>query len=802
MDAPGDTQPDSQMHKDYTSDLCAPGDSLSFARNLGPRSLFIDRVENDEGDSPFNGSEVAESSQDRKSPTATSPTILHEDDVLGAIPHEYALTSPFKFETPAINHRRLDNSAQMLSSAMRTETTPGTVISTSAFPGFAMGVSAPMSLTQAWQNTQAPTSPAQAEAAEDAAFTRPSPNFTHARQSSPIPALSSPIKAMRDETPRTDPVFRSSSEPQAEYISMKESQERRKHTVAEHTLQAVDQVNWDRLSPAQIRHRKKKLKEDLERKAAMTFAHISAPPLPSPERRGRRMTNARVSPPKSTRPARRGARVHHNENESTNALVQPNTTNRHDNDLSPDELSQDTLSPARAAIQHKSRENRVQVPKTSSHPIKTQSGQSAQNSSQIPSASSQLQRESQLQAPASQALQKETLRRRNSRESSAVMDSQPDATADYGSIPRPKSLRFPSSPSINEYSINQTTMATKTGYTSQVVSSSMPPMPPKSSPDEEVEAPEDITPEGEERVPSSPPNLTHEDDLTYDEHDEAYNEYAGEIGVRDSTEREICNDDIVMDEEDDLPLANAGSDDEEATGMRDTNIRENSEPDLVQPGKIGRRRDQRIPQALEIEALLPEDGNVARSLLLSENHFSEGDTTPRPPRGQRQATIPETDALEETQPSLFPNTESARDDRTLAQPADESGIHNPINSTDLFHTTQEQPCDPHHSQPLPASSKEDDSDIIQSEKRLRSLQDIHNLPDTQPMVEADIEMPRLSGLDDNDGQTPSPKRRRVTYGTKRSAFRSSVEQNASVDATVRQPLSSTVNSTHRVPDDD
>jgi hypothetical protein len=280
MDAPGDTQPDSQIYRQYTSGIHGSEGISMLIKMPSPKSLFVEHVDEDEdeGDSPTNGVGVVESSQEQQSPNITSPTVIHDDDPIAALaPSLYAPTSPLKFETPAIAGRKRDNSGHILSSAMRTNTTPGTVESAAAFPGFGVGSIAPMSLTQAWQNTQAPTSPALPETSEDMAFTRPSPNFTHARHSSPIPALSSPIKAMRDDTARTDPVIRSSSEPRAEYVSMKESQERRKHTTGQQPGALVQQDSWDQPSAAQLRNRKKKAKQDFDRETAMSFAFISAP---------------------------------------------------------------------------------------------------------------------------------------------------------------------------------------------------------------------------------------------------------------------------------------------------------------------------------------------------------------------------------------------------------------------------------------------------------------------------------------------------------------------------------------------
>ena len=779
MDAPGDTQPDSQIYREWTSGIFGTSEIMQSNKMPDPKSLFSEHVEDDEGDSPTDRVEFVESSQDHHSPTVTSPTVIHDDDVLGALPMGmYAATSPLKFETPAIAGRKRDSSGQMLSSAVRTNTTPSTVASVAAFPGFGFGAIAPMSLTQLYQNTQAPTSPAQAEVADDVAFTRPSPNFAHARHSSPVPLLSSPTKAMRDETPRTDPVTRSSSEPRAEYVSMMESQERRKRTTREQPVQLVEEDSWEMPSAAQLRIQKKKNREELERRAAMSFAHISAPAPLSQGSGKKRILNARSASPRKSRVARaprpRG-------DDSVDELALPWPVNAQSDEDSPDELSQHAPSTARAVVKHNSRDNNVQVPKTSSHPTRPQSAPSPRNSSQDPSPSSQLQRESQFQAPASQPLAR-ALVPQSSKESVAVMDSQPDATADYDSVPVPKSLRFPSSPSMNQYSINQTTMVTKTGFTSQVVSSSVPPGPPPVSSPEELE--EDVTPEGDERVPSSPPIMGPDDDLTYDEHEQAYDEYAEEGAVRDSTEPQAAGEDMAMEDDDDLPLTKPEPDDEEESNLKDGDT-EDDGLDLVQPQKVDLGTDQEIPETLEQEQLqedLPEQEAVVSSPTQNANASKEADANRRPPRVQRQNTVPETDALEETQPSFFPEPQLVRDEESHVEPVEDCEGPGQTNSTEPFQTAREQPSGSQGQLPI-SSPTEGGSDAIQTGERLRSLQDIQNLPETQQSTveEEIIEMPRLSGLDENDenefksGSSPAPpsaKRRKVTYAAKRNVFRS------------------------------
>jgi hypothetical protein len=797
LDTPGDTQPDSQIYRQYTSGIHGT-EGTSMARMPSPKSLFTEHVDEDEGDSPTDDLGMVESSQDRQSPTVTSPTAIPDDDVFAIPHHVYAATSPLKFETPAIARRIRENSGPVLSSAVRTNTTPSSVASANAFPGFGIGAIAPMSLTQAWQNTQAPTSPAQAEPSEDLAFTRPSPNFAHARHSSPAPALSSPIKAMRDDTARTDPLIRSSSEPRAEYVSMKESQERRKRTMREQPAHLVEEDSWETLSNAQMRVQKKKMKEALERQAAIPFAHVSAPKPASPESGKKRTAGRRKPSPARSSPSLHAASPDHDDDNSADELARALTTNGRHEDDSPDELSQDVPFTAQVVLKRNNKNNRVQVPETSSHPTRTQSGQSLRDTSQLATPSSQLQRESQLQASASQPRLRKTLRPHSSKDSVAVMDSQPDATADYDSIPQPKTLRFPSSPSMNQYSINQTTMAVNTGYTSQIISSSMPPMPPAMTEDEA-----EVTPEGEEGVPSSPPISALGDDLTYDEHEQAHDEYAEDVEVRESSEPHAVDEDVPMDEDDDLPVTMPEPEEEEPTDSKEVDMEEDGDIDLIHPQKVDLGTDQELAETLEQENL--EEDTEVHAPQEQVVETSEDHATLQPPRVQRQDTVPETDALEETQPSFFPGDEV--DQAPVPHTDDEA---NQTNSTQPFHTAQEQASEIVQNEPTRASSKEPGSDTLQTGDRLRSLQDIYNLPDTQQSaVEEEIEMPRLSGLDEEEenvmgGSSPVPpsiKRQKVTYTSKRSVFRSPPKSTVVADSKSEKPPTSPVRPAHPAPSD-
>ncbi|KAL5117465.1 radiation sensitive protein rad9 [Pleosporales sp. CAS-2024a] len=800
LDAPGDTQPDSQFYNNHvptTSGIHMTQETPHPRKGSVPKSLFVEHEgeDEDEADSPTSGIDFVASSQDHQSPSITSPTVIQDDDIPGALPiGHYAPTSPLKFETPAVPARTRDSSGPALSSAVRTDiATPGTVaaVAAFAFPGFGAGGVASMSLTQVWENTQAPTSPAMPAASEDLAFTRPSPNFTHVRPSSPAEALSSPIKAMRAEASRSDPPIRSSSEPRAEYVSMKESQERRRRIASDQPIQLVEQDSWETPSVAQLRVQKRKMKEELERRAAVSFAHVSAPTPISLQPRKVRPTGAPVSSP--TRATSRASSTGQDDCERTAAeRGQAQPVNGHDEDDSPDELSEHVALTAQTSANHSSRDTKVQVPKTSSHPTRTQSGRSPRHSSQLATPTSQLQRESQPQAPASQPLARDTFRPHSSRDSVAIMDSQPDATAHDESIPRPKSLRFPSSPSINQYSINQTTMASKTGYTSQVISSSIAPLPPGFSPGSTVDETEDIVPEDEERVPSSPPISALDGSVTYDEHERAYDEYAEDGGTCELGERESSHEGSSTDDEELLP---------------DQPEREDCELDLVQSPKVDLGTDQEVQETLEqgpYRHALPDE-RIKECLQPSYDNEGEAHKASRPPRVQRQDTIPETDALDETQPSFFPEHGSAT--RDIAAPVIDSGAPHQ-NSADLFHAAHEELSEPQPNQRLPVSSKEDRTDILTMGERLRSVKDIHDMPDTQQSAaEGEFEIPRLSGFDEDDllqessPAPPSAKRRKVTYAGKRNAFGSPLKTNTASKKRPDQPPASPLDQVRRAPID-
>lgn len=784
MDAPGDTQPDSQMLKTWTSGIYSTTEATDVAH---PKSLFVEHDEDTGGDSPSDEMDIVASSQGQRIPAPTSPTMLDADEVGDSAQNSLAPTSPLKFQTPALAGRTRGNSGNMLSSAARTNTTPGTVGSTNFFfPSLSHGgegLAQHISLTQAFNNTQAPTSPAVGGGAtDDIVFSRPSPNFTHIRHSSPIPAYSSPIKPTQPETPKSDPVVRSSSQPRTEYVTMKESQERRKLSLGDEHGSLVEQDSWQELSRVV---RAKKAKEYAHRQAARSLSSVSAPtPVWSRSARKRTVNPDDSSPEKSKTPQ---AEIHGglcDYDVTMDGQSQPMKVNGVNENNVEDSVSPDVPATIRPARRRNSVDNNVQVPKTSSHPYRTPSCPLSRNSSQP----LLLQREHQLQETGLlHHLNRSFQPHSSSRESIAVMDSQPDI--DFDSIPQPKSLRFPSSPSVIQYSINQTTMGSRTGYTSQIVSSSMPPMPPKpSSPEEEA------IPEGEERVPSSPPLLppdgaeAGDDNIEYDEH--TYDEYAEVVGGPRNSLSPTFDDDVAMDEDDDLPVVKENADENDGTHS------DKGEPDLVKPGKINVQANQGTEVPAENER-----GNTR-----STNQLQRDATVKQlgPPRMQRQDTIPETDALDETQPSFFP----AKNFEETAEDATAMGDH--ANSVDLSQILREERDGSPPNLRVPISSKDTGSEAIPDSRRIRSIDDIYNLPDTQHSLnEEDVEMPRLSGSEDegdvfmrhSSPAKPSAKRRKVTYIAKRKAFRDSARATTDTESLSDPPSSSHLDQVQPVMED-
>jgi hypothetical protein len=865
MDAPGDTQPDSQIYKLYTSGAV---ENVSY-RGPVPVSLLND-VYQEDLDTLAEDVEVGSSQeQQQHSPTITNPTIIQDDDQ--DIQQRYdALTSPLKFETPAMAGRKRDGECQMLSSAYAMTTPRTTGLSNLPFFGAGTGnggIGDPMSLTQIFNATQAGTSPAVGGPFEDPVFQRPSPNFTNARNSSPVPiAMSSPIKAVR-----SDPPLRSSSEPRAEYRTMKESQEqrRRQQQLAmqrEDTTASVEQDSWNEPTEAQRRMEARREKEKLEKEAGRSLSRVSAPPISprsprSIKKRGLLSLSPKYQTPAVLRRSRRAAYDGLNEVEEeagfTNVFSPPASVNGNSDDDSPDELSQGLQSSTRPTRTLASAvKDKVQVPNTSSHPQRTLSSRSAQNSSPPGSPTLQLQPSPHFRAPSSQT--RTTMLLKSSKESVTIMDSQPDATANFTSSMKRPHVLLPTSPSTNQYSINTTTILRNTGYSSQVIASSMPPRPPKYSSQPLVDAlDQEEHQQNEEGVPSSPPVIIDDDvdagdkegqggEVRYDEH--AYDEHSedeDETGIeieRSSnpdvdidaesdgvkSERGIANeegeinDDVVRhaeDEDHEIP-ATAEQEGPPQTYHKDA-LKTKDQKDLPkshddkltetighrnvagsilnghpmtehQDGLPGSHHDEvsEVERQDDLPLVRPEDGRLVQTSHHKDDQVNSVSESNKQLRLQRQTTIPESDLRAGTQSPYFarPGASSGDASHKADFVATASAFLNHTESTDPFHTAQEDPASSHSNETLLNDKISTHTDQVPV---FRTFDDIANQQGTQGSVDiANLDIPRLSSFPEETNNDPfntalpgsSPLRlvkKRRTYGSaKKKSFISPLEESS------------------------
>lgn len=761
MDAPGDTQVDPEIFREFTSGLLGSNSMLGVAQ-----APFGSVAE--EGSSESTGDLVVVSSQEQRSGGITSPMTLHDDPETQYQDH-YAETSPLKLlQTPgAYASRKRDSQGQLLSSVAKTNDTPGTVLSASAFFGFDnTAETSGMSLTQAFNATQAKTSPAVAHPSEDVVFQRPSPNFAHARHTSPGAAISSPIKINGRRQPVSDPILRSSSEPRAEYESMKHSQERRSRNHVDEEVGSLErQDSWEVPTGIEKHIVRQKAKDKIEKEAARSLAAVTAPNNTRRRHRKRGLVSMRASTTSPLKNASTERASYHGSYDGASAetpyeLSQPPPIL--DDEDSCDELSHEDLFNRRPALANQVKddglEQPVQVPYTSSHPPHAFAGHSSRSHSERDVSPLRMP-ESQSRASTSQPLPKSLSRLRSSKETEVVMDSQPDSSQ------QPGPLRYPSSPSTNQYSINQTTMLPRSGLMSSPMSS-MIPMPPKTSSPQVGLVREEEPLEGPEvRVPSSPPLVAPDAELTYDEHTYDEQDLGGDGA--------IDNDVIMEDEEDDeLPtprndyddgvdMASQGGEDEDIAGMD---------------------KSDEVPETLEYSKGHKDEIHPIHAEDVSNKNVNVP-VDPTQPR--KHPPVQEIAMLEETQPSLFPAVHN--DTHVHNAGGDDVNPNKGAVPSDqaiqLAGDNEERPV--HEGNELPTLSQARGVDSTANDGKPEpapviakgaSLLDIANLPDTQRSVDLEeIDLPQLS-VDDNaddhldtilarDSLLRPQKKRRTTYSS-------------------------------------
>lgn len=775
MDAPGDTQVDPEIFKVLTSGILGSNSVLGAA--FEPK---IPPVEDGSSESAQNY--VTDSSQEQVHHRITSPVTLNDDNDTQLRTH-YAETSPLKFETPAAYpHRKRNSQSQILSSVARTTTTPGTALSASAFFGFGGDEAADgMSLTQAFNATQAKTSPAAGNPTDDVVFQRPSPNFAHPRHSSPSVLLSSPTKPHVRRNPVGDVVLRSSSEPRLDYESMKQSQERRSRERASEEMEIEQQPDsWDDPTDVGKHYARRRAKQRMDQEAAQSLAAVSAPIFTTRQlkKRGLLSTNAiATSPRRTAMTERQSHQGPYDGADGPYELSQPLVSNGYGHH-SPDRDHHHRPSAPATTVNHVEAEQGVQVPHTSSHPTHILSELSSRNSSQLEPSPSRSQPQSQNPAATSQPVPKSLSRLRSSRETDVVMDSQPEPAGTAGAS-QPAPLRYPSSPSSNQYSINQTTMLSKSAFISSPVSSAIP-MPPKSSSEALAMTTGNDNPGTavDDGVPSSPPLITQEEDITYDEH--AYEE---DSDAERSDREPQADEDVDMAEgaEEDGLLATQDDPDKDA-----------------EPGSERETEDDECAQSVQNGDEVPEtiDHEHQQAVSIRSSHSEDNASTSMgPPRIVGQSTIPEPDVLEDTQPSLFPVVlDTTHPDSPKAPTVDDTAEvkgndqvdQSLSNDNEQFDTAKEHQSTSQAVHEINSTVEEAVTTPSPARFKGRSLLDIANQSDTQRSVDLDgLDLPQLSlegDLDEpldamiaRDSPFHPQKKRRTTYSTKK-AFRSPIKE--------------------------
>jgi len=281
----------------------------------------------------------------------------------------------------------------------------------------------------------------------------------------------------------------------------------------------------------------------------------------------------------------------------------------------------------------------------------------------------------------------------------------------------------------------------------------------------------------EDRVPSSPPLVAPDDDITYDEH--AYEEHSDD-DQEGAIDDRVSGDDVAMadvEDEDDLPTSHNS-----CTKDTASNFEDQEEADQ----RIGtHQKSDEVPETVEQQ----QDPHLSTTHSHGEDDDEDANQASCPVHTDPQSTVPETDMLEETQPSFFPEDDDA------AQPDvpgdDFTGISKDfsyLSHVEKYQLNGHEHSDTTNEQPTNSSPDKDGvniADIIGIElapatTEGTSLLEIANLPDTQRSVDLnDLDLPHLS-VDENpedyldemiNRESPfhPQKKRRTTYSSKQAS---------------------------------
>lgn len=223
-----------------------------------------------------------------------------EDDAMSDITHLEADTDPTpewkchqQPKTPATHGKKRDHRGEVVSPT----STPRLPINPFAETGvLGCGV---LGLSQVFKATQAPTSPLIHGLPSDEMSERPSPELYFNQRLAVAGTSSSPVKIQRTNFQRAV------TEPQAIYVSMKESQARRERALglgrssSMNGLLVEDDSDEDFGSEGSLL-RRRRIRKKIEEEAKSQFAGLSAPSRPSTSGRDRRKGIAGRPPQAST----------------------------------------------------------------------------------------------------------------------------------------------------------------------------------------------------------------------------------------------------------------------------------------------------------------------------------------------------------------------------------------------------------------------------------------------------------------------------------------------------------------------
>ena len=484
-----DTQPmDSQIYKDYTTSMLHTEEAAAPGTYKDGDTGHVDLI----GDWDQEVQRERASSFIEEEINGVSPATQ-----LRVQPTSDCITNPP--ETPAIIGQKHTYHGEIVSSIGKTPASAVAAI-------FGNGGNAAISLTQAFNATQAPSSPLPGALRSDPVSERPSPNFQTVRLSSPQMIGSSPTKLSR-----SDQSMRSGLEPRNSYQTMKESQElreRRKKQQEELSLLKAKIQEDDFENEIIAEERKAELQRRQEQLDKLSSKIIDSDAL---------FTTPATTRPRHTRDAFEISDFINEEDEELSEASQPG-----------DKVG--TQSPNKAVAEEQTEEGGVQVPMTSSRPKLdqtewrlSQAGPSVIDHEQLQQAAASSPINTGLNS-LQDLLDKQTHPLDAASQTVAVADSQPENHAALDIIEPSSALSISRAPNMR---LANSVYARMSSQTRELLGSSMPKVPPSSSsqPGDGPDA----------RIPSSPPIAMTVQEPHLDEDEENTSEDEGLIAVKVDT---------------------------------------------------------------------------------------------------------------------------------------------------------------------------------------------------------------------------------------------------------------------------